>query len=424
MKSFVIFCTKWGILYLVLQIYRVLQYIDYFELGKIKDINDDGCVKISSIGATEDQTKFNEHSVLLSEWRVVDYTPGEYRPGSIYVASGFQTKDFDIENDLKIERLPIIGYPEKDVDFHPHGMYVRKEDRTLYVINHGYDKGGERIDVFDIVTSSNKDDDDMDIPVRLVYKYGITSEWMKKELNGALNSIVVVSKNKFYVTQYEEGEPLRVKSHQSLQSKTRIKLLKYFLFGSLSTHVWYCEYTETTKDLDCRIVADQFLGANGITHNEDYSKIFVADWKSITIFDRDTQTKNLSGRKIVKLPNFVDNIKFDDVSGNVYGGTINNLFAVMKHPYPRESNEITGGVVELQKRRNYNVDDDDSSGLWEVRQVVTTAKLNCISNGIRIHDSYYLLGAGGIGYKGLLVCPISKDNINSSDRITSHNTEL
>jgi hypothetical protein len=56
-----------------------------------------------------------------------------------------------------VDLLPSSGFPE-DVDFHPHGMaltpdWVNKDEKKLFVINHAWINGGERIEVFKI----NKD---------------------------------------------------------------------------------------------------------------------------------------------------------------------------------------------------------------------------------------------------------------------------
>ena len=444
-------------------VYSFLIFLDYFEdASSLQDsISDEGCIKIMSIGATEDQTKFNNNAILMTEWRVLEYRKGEDRPGAMYVASGFnqknnnsnnginksssstiiRTEDF-VANKLKVEKLPIINYPEK-INFHPHGIYIRKEDRTLYVVNHAYEKGGERIDVFRIITDDDIDIDD-DIPIRLDYKYSITSDWMKKELNGIINSIVVVEENKFYITQYE-AEPHKPSPFKlSSEFKKGVTLLRNLLLGpDANTHVFYCEYTPLsssasssssalTDNLDCRKVAGQFEGANGITHNADYSKIFVSSWKSITVFDRDSTTNNLAGRITIHVPNVVDNIKYDDVTGNIYGGTLNNMFSsFITNPYPKESNKNVGGVVELYQDGEHTSDADDDFS-WKARQVITTSKLNSISNGLRMND-YYVMGAGGLGYKGLLVCPVvdrttmegnSSDNNEDSTPVVQQQSEL
>jgi len=398
------------------KLFYILEFLDYFEEPSV--YNDVDCVKIMSIGASEDQTKFNTNSVLLTEWRVAGYKPGEDRPGAIYVASGFQkggktksTEEF-AANDLKIEELPIINYPE-GVDFHPHGIYILKEDRTLYVINHAYENGGERIDVFGIATADDDDDDlENDIPNRLDYKYSITSEWMKKEMNGILNSVIAVKKNKFYVTQYQpEPEHNSDDRWLSYEIVLLINFLKSMILGSRNTYVWYCEYNDTSSSspiLDCRKVAGQFIGANGITHNNDYSKIFVSDHKTISVFDRDASTNDLSGRADVLVSNVVDNLKFDDVSGNVYGGTINNLWSLLKHPFPEESDDSTAGIVELFNQKKEN---STSKSLWKAREVLSSSKLKHLSNGLRMNN-HFVMGAGGIGHKGILVCPVVDEIAN------------
>lgn len=96
-------------------------------------------------------------------------------------------KNLKIANILKKEDHDALN-------LHPHGIDINWEDNTLYVINHAYAKGGERIDVFNIVTDAD------DIPIGLDYQYGITSDWLNKQAMGVLNSITVVEKNKFYVT--------------------------------------------------------------------------------------------------------------------------------------------------------------------------------------------------------------------------------
>ena len=92
-----------------------------------------------------------------------------------------------------LRKLDIEGWPI-GVAFQPHGIYVLKEDATLYVISHGMKQGGERIEVFNVVCDSK------DIPISLKYLYSIHSDELNKNSYGALNSLVVVSKDKFFIT--------------------------------------------------------------------------------------------------------------------------------------------------------------------------------------------------------------------------------
>jgi len=401
------------------KIFEVMTLLDVLEEPYTH--HDENCVKITSIGASEDQHKFNNNSILVTEWRVTGYEPGEEIPhGAMYVASGFQqgsatpnktTKEF-VDNDLRIEKLPLLNYPE-GVAFHPHGLYIRREDRTLYVVNHAYEKGGERIDVFAIGTAEDGDDDpENDVPNRLEYKYSITSDWMKNEMNGIFNSLIVVEKNKFFVTQY-----LAMKeSHDgwlSFKGKVTLERIKSLFFGKRGTFVWYCEYdneSTASSSLECTKAADDFIGANGITHNSDYSKVFVVDHKTINVFDRNPSTNALEGRALVDIPHLADNVKFDDVLGNVYGGTINNLWStVFVHHFPEESEDATSGIVELEFDPK-----GSGSASWKSREVLSTSKLNAVSNGLRMNN-FYVLGAGGFGYPGLLVCPVTKDMGKAND---------
>lgn len=51
--------------------------------------------------------------------------------------------------DPLVSPLELEGFPA-DTAFHPHGMHFRRETGELFVINHAYAKGGERIDVFKV----------------------------------------------------------------------------------------------------------------------------------------------------------------------------------------------------------------------------------------------------------------------------------
>ncbi|VEU35516.1 unnamed protein product [Pseudo-nitzschia multistriata] len=389
----------------VAKVHEILTFLDFFEKPSVH--HDEACVKVMSIGASEDQTQFNSNSIVMTEWRATGYHPGEEKPpGALYVSSGFKqgttaksAQEF-VENNLKIQELPIFNYPE-NIDFHPHGMYIRKEDSTLYVINHAYENGGERIDVFGVGTADDGDDDtENDIPNRLDYQYSITSDWMNNDMHGILNSLIVVEKNKFYVTQYLPI-PERHDGWLSFERNIDIERFKTLVFGKRGTYVWYCEYDDESGSLDCRKVADQFIGANGITHNEDYSKIFVGDYFTINVFDRDASSNELQNRTTIDVPNFVDNLKFDKVSGNVYGGTINNLwYTVFVHPFPAESEQSTSGIMELAF--------DPQTSSWQAREIISSSKLNAISNGLKMGE-FYVMGAGGLGYPGLLVCPVIKE---------------
>jgi len=73
---------------------------------------------------------------------------------------------------------------------------VLRDEKLLYVINHALKEGGERIEVFSIVTDERLE------PLSLKYLHSITSEEINKEAYGAFNALAVASPDKFYITRH------------------------------------------------------------------------------------------------------------------------------------------------------------------------------------------------------------------------------
>lgn len=55
---------------------------------------------------------------------------------------------------FQLEQVKIENFPY-DVAFHPHGIFLDRENQQLYVVNHAYAKGGERIDIFNVDSSAD-----------------------------------------------------------------------------------------------------------------------------------------------------------------------------------------------------------------------------------------------------------------------------
>ena len=74
-------------------------------------------------------------------------------------------------------------------------MDVLRDEKLLYVINHALKEGGERIEVFSIVTEERE-------PLSLKYLHSITSDAINKEAYGAFNALAVASPDKMYITRH------------------------------------------------------------------------------------------------------------------------------------------------------------------------------------------------------------------------------
>lgn len=257
----------------------------------------------------------------------------------------------------------------------------------MYVISHGNKQGGERIEVFDIITDSNN------TPVSLKYKHGIANEELNKRSYKALNSILVVESNKFYVTQWQHAAP----PYGPKGKIPIVHMLENAIWPSLM--VYFCEYTPSSDHLNCEVAADGFQGPNGITTNTDKSEVYVVDVfpKSVVVLSRDSQTNKLTKKGSIK-SGACDNIKFDDDTQTIHCGALGPIIGYMQNipPIADKPKPLNfGGSTEIFK---------DASGEWQVRDLVITNKYNAVSNSLRMKNTIIL---GTPFYDGLYICPLN-----------------
>lgn len=157
------------------------------------------------------------------------------------------------------------------------------------------------------------------------------------------------------------------------------------------------EWNPTTKDLKMTIASRDLTNPNGVTKNSDSSVIYVVDSAvyQIAVFNRDKKTNVLTLDTMIKTPHTNDNVKFDKETKTIRTGSNvykwGTLTAVMKAPKRSESG--VGGLTEY----GY----DSSTKEWWTIDHVVSAKLNGISNSVRVGDT---LIAGSFWDEGLLVC--------------------
>ncbi|CAM9727479.1 unnamed protein product, partial [Phaeothamnion confervicola] len=126
------------------------------EVTEFPEGTTEGCKLLAPhVEAVEDMARISDSIVLgSSDDRSPHFFmatqkhlgPDVARPGAIYAfvfGAGPSTDPPQVF-------LPLLGGFPSGVAFHPHGIYYHAAAKELYVVNHAYRRGGERIDVISV----------------------------------------------------------------------------------------------------------------------------------------------------------------------------------------------------------------------------------------------------------------------------------
>jgi len=299
---------------------------------------------------------------------------------------------------LQLKKAELISFPQ-GVALHPHGFGLLQSEQLLFVVNHAYAAGGERIDIFHISRSDNPD------TIRLTYQSTMNFD---ECCMGVLNDIVPISKDEFYVTKYiPNKDPLPGRRLDTIHKISGF-LYNSNPFGILKTVIYYCKGTSGSSDNQCKIVGPKGHMWNGITSSPDGSIIYVADVfrKIVAEFQR-LQTNDLVLLREYTLPHYPDNIEYAE--GKIWTGGMAKLIEGLAYHddfIQFHSTRPSGGKSPSGKLSHSHV-----SSLDLATQKVTIhlmhdgSMLGSLSAGIRF-DNYVV--AGSWLDNGILVCPISK----------------
>lgn len=254
-------------------------------------VMDDGCRTFAGLKGPEDITPYTESLAFIGSddrenWLIhenIEQTGVEQ--GKISLLRGLD-KSIDGEHsiDLVQDLLKDAGFPE-GVDFHPHGMaltpdWVNKDDKKLFVINHAWNNGGERIEVFKVNKDAAEDDIDVDAPGVLEWEYAMgdldgqalkDSKW-QKENYGRFNGLAVCGENEVllgkwigpYILPGQEG--YSADQFKVIDGKASVTWAGAVLNDD--TDKW---------ETDFKTVADGFTLSKSIAFNNDGSEVFVSD---------------------------------------------------------------------------------------------------------------------------------------------------
>ena len=296
-----------------------------------------------------------------------------------------------IEDDEAV-RAEIENFPST-MTFRPHGMYVSKTTDLMYVVNHLGEYS--QVEVFKINYDTT--------PITLRYVRSVRDDKLFPKYG--INDVVEGEKEgEVYITQWlpfglpaggsNHGETLKEKVLNSL--KTQVLLTA--TTGLSLTRLFRCEWDvqDPSKPSRCELATSRtFVGANGITTNDDRSKIFVVDLpaKHVVVFAKKTKRGHLIFDHVIDLPYAVDNIEYQS-NGDLLIGTIPILHIAADAKGPQDP--VPGGMLVASPKGSSGQD-------WTLSHplVHDGTKMSQVSAAARFGDRVVL---GSPYDNGILVC--------------------
>jgi len=289
--------------------------------------------------------------------------------------------------------------------FHPHGIYLYENsgERLLFVINHAYAKGGERIDVFKVKGNNFED-------VSVKYFQTIKPE-VFAQLTGILNDLVVVEPGKLYVTQYR-AFPDMLDGRDFHSSTILGKIYGIFnaiiFFGGFKySPVWFCSFDPNhagETDAQCFVASPPSWMVNGITADKDgYIYVALPPLKEVAVYKRDPSNR-LIQEAVIPTIRAVDNLVLDHKNGKIYGGFlvasdyVEFIMALTDKAKPKDK-FIAGGLIEITITKDKN---GKRSYKAEETIVVPGSVLSGIS-GTVVDGDHVVFGSWFD--EGVIVCP-------------------
>jgi len=289
---------------------------------------------------------------------------------------------------------PVVGFPETTL-FQPHGCYVSNTNDLLYVINHvGTYSAVEVFSIHYHRRRSRTDDRNHQPPATLTYVHSIRDD-DQFPVHGINDVVEGASRGEIYVTIW-----LPFGIFVSADITMFLQSVLAFVFRVRLTRVLRCTWGVSSSS-QCQDATGhrqhRFFMANGITTNDDRSRIFVNDVldKKIVVFSRSSEgSGSLVFESDIVLPFAGDNVEYDSETGALHIGSIPLLHS------PKEGGMMVAITKEEEEEELSII---LSPPQWSVtHQVVHDGqKLQQISSAILFGDRVIM---GSPNSHGILIC--------------------
>lgn len=293
-------------------IFNILSVLELFKEYKLT--NYDKCLRISGAVGIEDLFEYKNILIggsddRLKLWELPAYGPDLTPNGSLVIIDPIN---------YKLIKKPIKYFPN-DIAFHPHGIYIY--NNLLYTNNHAYNKGGERIEVIEIIGDNINN-------IEFIYKKSLL---LPNNLTGISNDIAVIGDNdELYLTSYLPiSDPINGRKKRSFSIGIVEKLC--IMFNIRLTYIYHCRLNSNAGDmiqaeiLSCQEIPEtKSLMNNGIAF--DYvDKLYVANplEKRIRVYQINYDDMNhLKFVKDIDIGFGADNVYFSNKTKELYLGVL------------------------------------------------------------------------------------------------------
>jgi DNA-binding beta-propeller fold protein YncE len=375
--------TIFNIVIVVVISFMAFNFFRMFKpLAKYEHVHDEKCEIIKGTFAVEDFVEFGEYLLGAADNRKALW----HGEGTSKAENGYivilnpKTK--------KITKIPDIeGFP-KDIAFHPHGISIHKDN--LYVINHAYGKGSERVDVLQVAQDKESG--------RITLKY-LRSFVFGDEFNGMLNDLAVIDNDKFYVTTWKVGpDSVDGPDHGTM---VVVKTLLTNLLGLKQTKLFFCDGYDGNKPKFQEVIGGEAHMNNGITLDDTNTYLYVADlFPSLVRKYKINKDYSLTLKKTIDVIVHPDNIMFDRVTKKIYAAGMFDILTASKLMDALNNHKDLPADFKLWAGATSIDTLNDDKVTVEVSQ---DSFFRGVSVALKSHDSIII---GSFFEDGVMICPL------------------